>query len=144
MPEQRILLILHGICSGLQAIHGKGYAHRWEASGPSQGGCQGAQWAISDIHPCRDLKPTNVLLDEDDRPVLMDLGSMNRARIEVNSSQEAMAVQVGALGHQPTSLSLPRALHPHPHPPLCRTGLPSAAPSPTVPPSSSQCQASAS
>lgn len=31
----------------------------------------------------RDLKPTNVLLDEDDRPVLMDLGSMNRARIEV-------------------------------------------------------------
>lgn len=29
MPEQRILLILHGICSGLQAIHSKGYAHRW-------------------------------------------------------------------------------------------------------------------
>ncbi|NXW21890.1 STK16 kinase, partial [Circaetus pectoralis] len=93
MPEQRILLILHGICSGLQAIHSKGYAHRWGASSPSQGGWQGAQWAISDIHPCRDLKPTNVLLDEDDRPVLMDLGSMNRARIEVNSSQEAMAVQ---------------------------------------------------
>ncbi|XP_062434587.1 serine/threonine-protein kinase 16 isoform X4 [Rhea pennata] len=42
---------------------------------------------------CRDLKPTNVLLDEDDRAVLMDLGSMNQARIEVNSSREAMAVQ---------------------------------------------------
>ncbi|NXF43729.1 STK16 kinase, partial [Oceanites oceanicus] len=82
MPEQRILLILHGICRGLQAIHSKGYAHR-------------------------DLKPTNVLLDEDDRPVLMDLGSMNQARIEVNSSREAMAVQVGALGHHPTSPSLP-------------------------------------
>ncbi|NXD63690.1 STK16 kinase, partial [Eolophus roseicapillus] len=68
MPEQRILLILHGICRGLQAIHSKGYAHR-------------------------DLKPTNVLLDEDDRPVLMDLGSMNRARIEVNNSREAMAIQ---------------------------------------------------
>ncbi|NXY66910.1 STK16 kinase, partial [Callaeas wilsoni] len=68
MPEQRILLILHGICRGLQAIHSKGYAHR-------------------------DLKPTNVLLDEDDVPVLMDLGSMNQARIEVNSSREAMAVQ---------------------------------------------------
>ncbi|XP_039553770.1 serine/threonine-protein kinase 16 [Passer montanus] len=68
MPEQRILLILHGICRGLQAIHSKGYAHR-------------------------DLKPTNVLLDEDDLPVLMDLGSMNQARIEVNSSREAMAVQ---------------------------------------------------
>ncbi|XP_021253146.1 serine/threonine-protein kinase 16 isoform X2 [Numida meleagris] len=68
MPEQRILLILHGICSGLQAIHSKGYAHR-------------------------DLKPTNVLLDEDDRPILMDLGSMNRGRMEVTSSREAMAVQ---------------------------------------------------
>lgn len=33
----------------------------------------------------RDLKPTNVLLDERDRPVLMDLGSMNRARIEVRA-----------------------------------------------------------
>uniref|UniRef100_A0A669PTR1 non-specific serine/threonine protein kinase n=1 Tax=Phasianus colchicus TaxID=9054 RepID=A0A669PTR1_PHACC len=68
MPEQRILLILHGICSGLQAIHSKGYAHR-------------------------DLKPTNVLLDEDDQPILMDLGSMNRARMEVTNSREAMAVQ---------------------------------------------------
>ncbi|KFQ70772.1 Serine/threonine-protein kinase 16, partial [Phaethon lepturus] len=69
MPEQRILLILCG-------------------------GVGGAQQPFSDVHPCRDLKPTNVLLDEDDRPVLMDLGSMNRARIEVNSSREAMAVQV--------------------------------------------------
>lgn len=97
MPEQRILLILHGICRGLQAIHSKGYAHRWGAGSPSWGGgWQGAQQVLSDVHPCRDLKPTNVLLDEDDRPVLMDLGSMNQARIEVNSSRKAMAVQVGA------------------------------------------------
>ncbi|NWW27590.1 STK16 kinase, partial [Falcunculus frontatus] len=89
MPEQRILLILRGICLGLQAIHSKGYAHR-------------------------DLKPTNVLLDEDDQPVLMDLGSMNQARIEVNSSREAMAVQVGGLGRHPTSLSLLQSLHLHP------------------------------
>nr|XP_015214928.1 PREDICTED: serine/threonine-protein kinase 16 [Lepisosteus oculatus] len=41
----------------------------------------------------RDLKPTNVLLEDDDRPVLMDLGSMNRARIEVKGSREAMTVQ---------------------------------------------------
>ncbi|XP_065269521.1 serine/threonine-protein kinase 16 isoform X3 [Emys orbicularis] len=40
-----------------------------------------------------DLKPTNVLLDDEEQPVLMDLGSMNRARIEVKSSREAMALQ---------------------------------------------------
>ncbi|KAI2668793.1 Serine/threonine-protein kinase 16 [Labeo rohita] len=68
MPESRILHILHGICEGLKAIHDKGYAHR-------------------------DLKPTNVLLDENDRPLLMDLGSMNKARIEVRGSREAMTVQ---------------------------------------------------
>ncbi|XP_032416252.1 serine/threonine-protein kinase 16 [Xiphophorus hellerii] len=68
MPENQILKIFRGICSGLKTIHDKGYAHR-------------------------DLKPTNVLLDEEDRPVLMDLGSMNRARIEVRGSREAMTVQ---------------------------------------------------
>lgn len=38
----------------------------------------------------RDLKPTNVLLDEDDRPVLMDLGSMNRARVEVRMCEKCV------------------------------------------------------
>lgn len=68
LPEERIVPILLGICRGLEAIHGKGYAHR-------------------------DLKPTNVLLDDEEQPVLMDLGSMNQARIEVKSSREAMALQ---------------------------------------------------
>ncbi|XP_070812484.1 serine/threonine-protein kinase 16 isoform X2 [Pituophis catenifer annectens] len=68
MPEERILVIFHGICRGLQAIHNKGYAHR-------------------------DLKPTNVLLNNEDQPLLMDLGSMNQARIEVRSSREAMTIQ---------------------------------------------------
>ncbi|KAL6481063.1 hypothetical protein MHYP_G00091430 [Metynnis hypsauchen] len=68
MPESRILHILRGVCEGLKAIHDQGYAHR-------------------------DLKPTNVLLEENDRPMLMDLGSMNKARIEVRGSREAMTIQ---------------------------------------------------
>ncbi|XP_063789907.1 serine/threonine-protein kinase 16 isoform X2 [Pseudophryne corroboree] len=68
LSEEKILYILHGICMGLKAIHDQGYAHR-------------------------DLKPTNVLLEEEDRPLLMDLGSMNHARIEVTGSRQAMAVQ---------------------------------------------------
>uniref|UniRef100_A0A8C9TI88 non-specific serine/threonine protein kinase n=1 Tax=Scleropages formosus TaxID=113540 RepID=A0A8C9TI88_SCLFO len=68
MPEDRILHIFQGICTGVKALHDKGYAHR-------------------------DLKPTNILLEEDDRPILMDLGSMNKARIEVRGSREAMTLQ---------------------------------------------------
>lgn len=52
------------------------------------------------LNVIRDLKPTNVLLEENDKPVLMDLGSMNKARIEVKGSREAMTVQVGGeIGH---------------------------------------------
>lgn len=93
---------------------------------------------------CRDLKPTNVLLDEDDQPILMDLGSMNRARMEVTNSREAMAVQVGACAGEGVGGNHPTATSPASPLPLCRTGLPSAAPSPTVPLNSSRCPASAS
>ena len=41
-----------------------------------------------------DLKPHNVLLDEDDTPILMDFGSMGTAKIEVNGTSEARALQV--------------------------------------------------
>lgn len=68
LPEEKILHILHGICLGLKAIHDQNYAHR-------------------------DLKPTNVLLEGDDQPLLMDLGSMNHARIEVSGTRQAMSVQ---------------------------------------------------
>ncbi|XP_046886743.1 serine/threonine-protein kinase 16 isoform X2 [Hypomesus transpacificus] len=68
MAERRVIRILQGICSGLKAMHDRGYAHR-------------------------DLKPTNVLLEEEDLPLLMDLGSMNRSRIEVRGTREAMTVQ---------------------------------------------------
>uniref|UniRef100_S4RAV0 non-specific serine/threonine protein kinase n=1 Tax=Petromyzon marinus TaxID=7757 RepID=S4RAV0_PETMA len=69
MTEERIVGIFRGICSGLKDIHDKGFAHR-------------------------DLKPTNVLLSDEDVPVLMDLGSMEKARIEIKNSREAMALQV--------------------------------------------------
>ncbi len=43
---------------------------------------------------CRDLKPHNVLLEEDDTPVLMDFGSMGEAKIEINGAAQARALQV--------------------------------------------------
>ncbi|XP_071519237.1 serine/threonine-protein kinase 16 isoform X2 [Panulirus ornatus] len=46
-------------------------------------------------HPLahRDIKTTNVLLKDDLTPLLMDLGSVARARVEVNGSAEARKLQ---------------------------------------------------
>ncbi|KAK1336662.1 hypothetical protein QTO34_002696 [Cnephaeus nilssonii] len=68
LTEDEILQLLLGICRGLEAIHAQGYAHR-------------------------DLKPTNILLGDEGQPVLMDLGSMKQARIHVESSRQALALQ---------------------------------------------------
>lgn len=68
LSEDQILWLLLGICRGLEAIHAKGYAHR-------------------------DLKPTNILLGDEGQPVLMDLGSMNQARIHVEGSRQALTLQ---------------------------------------------------
>lgn len=55
--------------------------------------------------PSRDLKPTNILLGDEGQPVLMDLGSMNQACIQVEGSRQALALQVrespGSFGHFP-------------------------------------------
>uniref|UniRef100_A0A2K6L1B1 non-specific serine/threonine protein kinase n=1 Tax=Rhinopithecus bieti TaxID=61621 RepID=A0A2K6L1B1_RHIBE len=68
LTEDQILWPLLGICRGLEAIHAKGYAHR-------------------------DLKPTNILLRDEGQPVLMDLGSMNQACINVEGSHQALTLQ---------------------------------------------------
>ncbi|GAB1285116.1 Serine/threonine-protein kinase 16 [Apodemus speciosus] len=68
LTEDQILPLLLGVCRGLEAIHAKGYAHR-------------------------DLKPTNILLGDEGQPVLMDLGSMNQACIQVEGSRQALALQ---------------------------------------------------
>ncbi|XP_021568463.1 serine/threonine-protein kinase 16 isoform X2 [Carlito syrichta] len=68
LTEDQILQLLLGICTGLEAIHAKGYAHR-------------------------DLKPTNILLGDEGQPVLMDLGSMNQAHIHVEGSRQALTLQ---------------------------------------------------
>lgn len=105
MPERCILKVLQGICSGLKAMHDRGYAHRYRLLLL----LHTRLWLVVQIRmrlsistplfispvllSIRDLKPTNVLLEEDDRPLLMDLGSMNRSRMEVKGTREAMTVQ---------------------------------------------------
>lgn len=109
--------------------------------------------------PSRDLKPTNILLGDEGQPVLMDLGSMNQARIHVEGSRQALTLQVRISRFLCSSIPIPNSFLVHsliwsPDCGLCptfalwghcsRTGQHSGAPSPTVPRSSSLCRASVS
>jgi len=42
----------------------------------------------------RDIKPANVLLADDDTPVLMDFGSMGPAVVEITNMSQAQTLQV--------------------------------------------------
>ena len=42
----------------------------------------------------RDLKPANILISDNEDPIIMDLGSMAPAKVEIKNSKEAMALQV--------------------------------------------------
>ncbi|CAK4389400.1 unnamed protein product [Aphanomyces euteiches] len=66
--EIRLLHIFEGICEGLQALHGAGFAHR-------------------------DLKPHNILLDHSDHPILMDLGSCVPLVTEIADRRLLLEVQ---------------------------------------------------
>ena len=73
IPERNALTIFEGILNGVAALH--------EHDPP---------WAH------RDIKPANVLLGANDKPVLMDFGSVKEARITITSRTEALLMQEDA------------------------------------------------
>ncbi|KAJ1345035.1 hypothetical protein BSLG_000550 [Batrachochytrium salamandrivorans] len=70
IPLATILKIGIDICKGLQAFHSR-----------------------SPPLAFRDLKPANVLIGDDGKAVLMDLGSVALARVQVKSRRDAVALQ---------------------------------------------------
>ncbi|XP_064614218.1 serine/threonine-protein kinase 16-like isoform X2 [Liolophura sinensis] len=70
MKEEDLWQFFLGICKGLQAMHNLSppYAHR-------------------------DVKPANVMIADDETPVLMDLGSATKARVQISNHSEALALQ---------------------------------------------------
>ncbi|KAK3874252.1 hypothetical protein Pcinc_020793 [Petrolisthes cinctipes] len=71
MGEVVVLTMFRSICEGVQCFHTarpRPLAHK-------------------------DIKTANILLQDDLTPCLMDLGSVSRARIEVNNSSEAQQLQ---------------------------------------------------
>ncbi|KAK7071980.1 Serine/threonine-protein kinase 16 [Halocaridina rubra] len=71
LDEVMVLSIFRGVCEAVQCMHS------------------------AKPHPLahRDIKTTNVLLKEDLSPLLMDFGSVTKARIEVNGSSDARRLQ---------------------------------------------------
>lgn len=63
----RIIAISFDILSGLKAFHAKDLAYR-------------------------DLKPHNIIFNDSDSAIIMDLGSVTRASIAINSRKDALAV----------------------------------------------------
>lgn len=70
--ETYIYGVFEDICLGVQHLH--------------------TSRAIPYAH--RDIKPGNVLIDENDNAVLMDFGSMEAARIEIKSHMDALKMEV--------------------------------------------------
>jgi serine/threonine kinase 16 len=74
LTERVILQIFLGVCDAVFQFHKEGLAHR-------------------------DLKPHNILVDERNKPVLMDFGSVTVARREVRTHQDAMLLLEEAESH---------------------------------------------
>ncbi|OAJ39038.1 hypothetical protein BDEG_22915 [Batrachochytrium dendrobatidis JEL423] len=70
IPLDQILRVGIDICKGLQAFHSR-----------------------TPPLAFRDLKPANVLLGDHNNAVLMDLGSVTLARLQIKSRREAVALQ---------------------------------------------------
>ncbi|KAJ3091944.1 Serine/threonine-protein kinase 16 [Quaeritorhiza haematococci] len=70
IPLATILRITIDVCKGLLAFHARDPPLAF-----------------------RDLKPANILLDEDGKAVLMDLGSVAPAHVRITSRREAIALQ---------------------------------------------------
>ncbi|KAB7494737.1 Serine/threonine-protein kinase 16 [Armadillidium nasatum] len=71
MEEKVVLKIFRHICEGVRVMHST------------------APYPL--VH--RDLKTSNILLKDDMLPLIMDLGSMTKARVEITSSREARKLQ---------------------------------------------------
>ncbi|KAL1922421.1 uncharacterized protein VTP21DRAFT_9960 [Calcarisporiella thermophila] len=109
--EREILRIFRGVCYAVRALHtyqlpdvpftSEPEANEGAPLNTSLNGNGENEDRESGVVPYahRDVKPGNILIADDGTPILMDFGSVSRARIEVRTRQEALTQQDLAAEH---------------------------------------------
>ncbi|KAK9675297.1 Serine/threonine-protein kinase env7 [Basidiobolus ranarum] len=93
LPEKKILKMFHGVCLAVRELHTFELPHIPVVSenpdefvGSENGGNR-----VPYAH--RDIKPSNVILGDDATPILMDFGSVIRAKTVIKTRQQALLEQ---------------------------------------------------
>lgn len=102
IDEGRVLRLFLGVCRAIAHLHSPPPAPASSSSSknaaaasanPSDSAVIDFETAFPSAIAHRDLKPANILLSDDDVPILMDFGSCDLARWDINDSKAAMVLQ---------------------------------------------------